>query len=259
MQKGKAILAAMTIAAVGSASADISLNFVENASNQNFAGGENIGALNSDSSYWNQNNAPTTGDFATGTLDNLIDGTGANSGASVAWTTGGTWYNSDGTADDQHKLNTGYLDDTVTSDPFGVRITLANIPYAEYRVYGLVGSDQATLGVRNAQVNGAWVSGDGSADIGNGYGTVEGNFAANGSYWTEIVSGSVDGNYWVSGPTSGSSLTIDVLGRYANGSPGASRGAITGIIIEQIPEPATLGMVAVFGGGILLIRRKFMI
>lgn len=33
----------------------------------------------------------------------------------------------------------------------------------------------------------------------------------------------------------------------------------TGVTLNVIPEPATLGMVAVFGGGILFIRRRFMI
>ncbi|MCK4563543.1 MAG: PEP-CTERM sorting domain-containing protein, partial [Verrucomicrobia bacterium] len=90
----------------------------------------------------------------------------------------------------------------------------------------------------------------GSTTIGMGYGRIDDNNTANGSFWTQIVSGSVTGNYWTI-ETSGSTLTLDVLARN-----GGDRGAITGVIIEQIPEPATLGMVALFGGGLLFIRRK---
>ncbi len=253
MRKRNITAATLVIAAlaVGSASASvISVNFVENASNQIFAGGENIGPLATDSSNWNSNETPDTGNFAAGTMGSLIDDTGANTGADIAWTTGGTYWQGDGTGDDQHKLSVGYLDDTATTGGYGVRITVANVPYAEYRVYGLVASDQATLGVQNANVNGTWVYGDGSTTIGMGYGRIDDNNTANGSFWTQIVSGSVTGNYWTI-ETSGSTLTLDVLARN-----GGDRGAITGVIIEQIPEPATLGMVALFGGGLLFIRRK---
>ena len=34
---------------------------------------------------------------------------------------------------------------------------------------------------------------------------------------------------------------------------------IDDVTVSAIPEPATLGMVAAFGGGILFIRRKLMI
>lgn len=43
--------------------------------------------------------------------------------------------------------------------------------------------------------------------------------------------------------------------------PATSSGSefyIDNVMIESIPEPATLGMVAVFGAGILVIRRRFM-
>lgn len=40
---------------------------------------------------------------------------------------------------------------------------------------------------------------------------------------------------------------------------GGAYAVFDGVTLEAIPEPATLGMVALFGGGILIIRRKFMI
>jgi len=40
---------------------------------------------------------------------------------------------------------------------------------------------------------------------------------------------------------------------------GTSDPLVTSFSIQTIPEPATLGMVAVFGGGIMFIRRRFML
>jgi hypothetical protein len=34
---------------------------------------------------------------------------------------------------------------------------------------------------------------------------------------------------------------------------------IDSVSLTQIPEPATLGLIAAFGGGIMFIRRRFMI
>ena len=70
-----------------------------------------------------------------------------------------------------------------------------------------------------------------SSDINSGDGVDEGNYV--------VFSG-------LSGDTQSITLTT------VNGNTG-----LGGFQIVAIPEPATLGMVAVFGGGILLIRRKF--
>ncbi len=39
---------------------------------------------------------------------------------------------------------------------------------------------------------------------------------------------------------------------------GSNRGSLNGIQLIAVPEPATLGMVAAFGGAVLFIRRRFM-
>ena len=87
-------------------------------------------------------------------------------------------------------------------------------------------------------------------------GSLVGNNAENGENWTQIDPGVVAGNYWTI-ETSGSTLTIDAYG-YDNTGSANARGSIAGVIVEQIPEPATLGMIAAFGGGLLAIRRKLM-
>jgi hypothetical protein len=35
-------------------------------------------------------------------------------------------------------------------------------------------------------------------------------------------------------------------------------GLINGFVLRSVPEPATLGLITAFGGGILFIRRRFM-
>lgn len=50
------------------------------------------------------------------------------------------------------------------------------------------------------------------------------------------------------------------VGSFAiEGQRRSSHTSITGLTFDAIPEPATLGMVAVFGGGILFIRRRLML
>ena len=251
-----------TALVVGSVSAGvISVNFAENY-NQGFAGGQNIGPLATDSANWNNTIIDGgTGTFNAGTLGNLKDDTGANTGAAITWSSANTWYNSDGTGDDDHKLSVGYLDDGTTTNLFGGAVsalmTIANIPYAEYRIYGLLASDDNggdAYSSRNFQVNGnyVWGAGDRNAKA-DAYGNINAANAATGNNWVEIEQGVTRGNYWTY-ETSGSSVVVNGIDRWDGG-----RASITGIIIEQIPEPATLGMLAVFGGGILFIRRKLMV
>lgn len=197
----------------------IAINFKEN-NNQNFAGGQLIGPTSLNSSGWNA----VLG--ASGTQSSLIDDAGDATGASLQWSSKNTWYNSDGTGDDQHKLSTGYLDDGT-----GVNVTISNIPYANYKVYGLIGSDQnggGSAGTVNFNVNGNWALGGNASTTAATWGTINSNQSANGSYWTEIVSGSVQGNYWIV-DTSGSTCTI--AGELKNGT---NRGSLAAVIIEEI-------------------------
>ncbi len=250
MRKRNITAATLVIAAlaVGSASAAIiSVEFNENPGNQIFVNGDLIGPLGTTSTNWNDTGAQD----AAGTINNLIDDTGATTGASVTWSSANTWYNSDGTADEQHMLSVGYLDDGGA----GLSITIANIPYAQYKVYGLYSTDAAgaadgaAITSGDFTVNGVYVYGGASAANPSAYGSIEDNNIANGEFWTENVPSVSIGNYWTFDETSG---TVNILG-FRNG---AARGTLSGVIIEQIPEPATLGMLAVFGGGILFIRRR---
>jgi len=255
MKKKIAVLmAALLVVATGYAGS-ISMNFTENPTNQIFDGGQNIGPLNTDSATWNHNSVLAEGsEYKAGTQSNLIDGTGAVTPVSVTWLSSNTWWNADGTGDDQAKLAVGYLDDGATSTGVGLVVTFENIPYAQYRVYGLTASDQNqytepfTYQSRNFNVNGAWVYDGGETVTALAYACIWDNNENNGQYWTPLIPGSnTAGNYWTI-VTSGSTLTISGLPR--NDS---ERGSLSAVIIEEIPEPATMMLLALGG---LVLRRK---
>ena len=205
----------------------ISLNFSENSANQGFTGGEQIGPLLTDSANWNTTNGAAV--LANGTLGSLIDDAGANTGASVSWGSGGVWFNGDGTADDEHKLAVGYLDDGETSPGVGINTTFSNIPYTNYRVYGLLASDQgAQYNTLDFTVNGTEVFG--AATTAPAYGTIGESMTQTGSFWS-LADGATRGNYWTF-DTTGSTLTVTAPPR-----DGASRASITGIIVRSLDVP----------------------
>ncbi|MEN6308592.1 MAG: LamG-like jellyroll fold domain-containing protein [Anaerohalosphaeraceae bacterium] len=231
-----AMLATVMLMSWQASAASISMNFVENATNQILTGGTPIGPIGTDGIYWNHNSTLGTGStYKSGTQANLIDDTGANTGVGVTWLCAGTWWTDEGTGSDETKLSVGYLDDGVTTDPYGVVVTFTNVPYARYRVYGMYASDtnQGTspyiVTMRNFEVNGVWVLGGNAATRAQAYGRTDRNFTANGAYWTEIEPGVV-GNYWTI-ETMGSTLTIKGLRRQ---DPG--RGSLSAVIIEELDK-----------------------
>ena len=165
----------------------IMVNFGQG-SGEAFAGGSLIGPNTSNSSYWN------SGTGASGSLTGLIDSGGSSTAANVTWSSSNTWSNSDGTADDEHKLSVGYLDDGDGSngDGKGVLVTISNIPFASYRVYGLFATDQngsGSSGTVNFNVNGTWALGGNASTTAAAWGSINANNTNNGSYWTQIVPG----------------------------------------------------------------------
>ncbi len=243
--KIKLLCIALTLvfAAGGAWAGTISLNFSENSGNQPFAGGALIGPLKTNSTYWNTTDTRATGDLVTGTKTGLIDGTGADTGASVEWDSSNTYWNHDGTGDDEHKLSVGYLDDWDSGNGNGPVITFSNVPYPVYRVYVLIASDQnqgstpPTFQYRNCRINGQWAFGGDASTTATAYGTINNNKTNNGEWWTEIVPGVKAGNYFTY-VTSGSTLSI-----VAQRNSGTQRGCITAVIIEELfvarnPDPA---------------------
>ncbi|MBI9019512.1 MAG: hypothetical protein JEZ07_19860 [Phycisphaerae bacterium] len=117
--------------AVSAQAASIAVNFAENAANQVFAGGQEIGPTNLDSALWNSTIDMDSGTLAAGTKANLQEDSGDPTTADVSWSSANVWHNGDGTGSDQAKLAVGYLDDGGSGNGF----TVTEIPYTIYNAY----------------------------------------------------------------------------------------------------------------------------
>ena len=202
----------------------ISINFAENPANQVFSGGQDIGPLETDSANWNSTLDRDDGNLGTGTKAALVDAFGVPTTADISWSSANTYWNSDGTGDDQAKLAVGYLDDGT-----GISITVSNIPYASYRVYGLVSSDMAWddpagFPSDNPLVNGIWAYGGDGNTVRTNYSSAWITKQETGLSWSE-GSDTVLGNYWTV-ETSGD-LTITI-------TKNLGRASISGLIIEEL-------------------------
>jgi len=209
----------------------IHIDFGEGGS-QTLTGGELIGPTAADSSNWNK----TSGN--SGSLGSLTDSTGASTGASALWNSSNAWRNNDSIANNEGRMAKGYLDDGTTSGGKGVRVTMNNIPYSSYRVYGLFASDQnqgsgGSCVMRNFDVNGTWALGGGASTTAAAWGTIGANSANNGAAWTRIVPGSVQGNYWV---VNSSGATCNIIGEVKGIFP-TTRASLSAVIIEDASTP----------------------
>jgi hypothetical protein len=224
-----AVLMGMSAVTVPAAAQSISLNFSENSANQVFTQSVPIGPLGTNSANWN--NTADVGSPAAGSMSNLKDETGATTAVSVTWNSTNTWFNSDGTADDEHRMSVGYLDDGdgPDNDGIGASVTFSNIPYTTYRVYGLLGSDQGNLyNTVDFTVNGVEVFG--AATTAPAYGNINTSLAQAGSFWS-LANGTTRGNYWTLDST-GSTLTISGFERAS-----ANRGSLGAVIIRDLSTP----------------------
>lgn len=187
---------------------------------------------------------------ASGTGQALVDDTGSATGATLDWSSPNTWTSGEGNGDTELALSHAYLDDGPSGANQGPSITVNNIPYNQYVVYGLFASGQnagGTVEMVDFTINGASLLGGGTATA---YGRVVDNRTNNSEAWTEIVNGSVIGNYWTFA-TTGSTLTVTNGGRN-----GAARGSITGLLIQQVPEPSSLAIFGLLSVALLATGRK---
>ena len=226
----RTITAAMLAVAVGSASASvISVNFTESASashaNQQMAAGTTAGLTGYVYANWNN----TAG--SSGTLGSLTDSDGITTAASVVWTSSNVW--GDGLANPDAnagigdaQMARGYCDDGAP----GMDWTVTGIPFAEYTVVLYLSTDGDGGIYLPFSVNGT-----SGSTTGDKHQYTNPNWDASNTIVFEGLSGD---------------LTVDGPAR-----DGASRGSVAGFQIAQIPEPATFGMVAIFGGGIIFLRR----
>lgn len=203
----------------------ISVNFTEVADrvNQQIAGTTAAGF----GGYTNWNNTAE----ASGTLGSLGDSDGNTTLASVTWSSSGVWGDGEANIDadlgiGDAQLARGYLDDgvpvswNVTGHGFAeydvVLYLSTDTPGDVYAPFNVNGTDYSTTGIKSQYTNPNW-------DDSN----------------TIMVTG-LTGD-----------LTVTGLPRV-----GGDRGSIGGFQIVQIPEPATFGMMAMFGGALVFMRRK---
>ena len=157
----------------------------------------------------------------------LLDDKGYATSINVSWTSPNTWRNTSSTATQDGRLVYGYLDDGVN----GNSVTVTNIPYASYNVYGIVASDNSLTpyNTQDFRVNSTYVFGGSVASSAPAFGSWE----ASGYQWVLIDSvNQRRGNYWKMTGLTGGTVTIT-----GSGAVFPNRGSLAGIIIEGNPVP----------------------
>lgn len=235
-----ALLAAALPCCAGAES--ISYNFSETSANTSQVLDDTTPKGPLGSTVWNDSYVVTSGSVTAGSEDGLVDGSGGATPASITWSSKNTWYGDGGTTSQSQKIVLGYLDDgdAGTGNP-GVFVTVSNIPYEKYNVYGIVASDHGsntTYTSKDFLVNGStWVFGGAAAATATAFASME---AASGNgTWTQIIPGTQTGNYWKISNLTSSTVTID--GEL--GVNNVARGSLAAIIIEDASDSDHDGMI----------------
>ena len=175
----------------------------------------------------------------------LADGT--QSGATVEWTSNGTWNTANGTATGDAKLMNGYIDAIGADDPVS-RVSFSGLPdVGEYSAIVYFGSDgngrtgELTDGTTTYSFSTFSNDPDGSG----------GFDASDYVQTTDTAMGFPESNYAIFGNLTGSTWSVEVL-------RGSNNAGIHGVQLIGIPEPAAMSLLlgaAAFGFGFVRRRR----
>jgi hypothetical protein len=193
------------------------------------------------STAWNN-----TGAGVTGTLAALVSDAGPTA-ASVTWAANGVWtaHDTPAGADGNQVLTNGYLDDTAPAGDtqIGTTVSFNNLPFiGPYDIYVYYGSDGNDRTGTITASNSATVY-----NIATNTNPFDGTF----TQATPDADGAADdGEYALFQGVTGNTVTI-------TGLRGSNNIGIHGVqLVGTIPEPASLGLLAVGGLGLLARRRR---
>ncbi|MFC4992321.1 PEP-CTERM sorting domain-containing protein [Rubritalea tangerina] len=232
------IFAFLGLASSSAIAASVAINFsTERVADDDLFDTSLTGPTNISGTNWNH-----TANNASGTINNLIDDTGASTTVSLSYSSQNTWSNNAGTANNNKKLSVGYLDDSGA----GPNITLTGLSSlggSSYNVYIILGSDSGNGGTYTSEditLNGVGIIGQSFTALGHHA------FGAGSAPWIQATA-SVTGDY-ILGSANTDTLTITNAG-------GTGRGSIAGVIVEAVPEPSSTALLGI-AGCLLVIRRR---
>lgn len=177
----------------------------------------------------------------------LNDDAGTATTASMTWSSANIWTSGVGNGSNDKIILHPYLD-----DGSGVTVTVTNIPFAQYNVYGIIANADGSYTSTDFNVNnGTWAFGGSAAADG----LAQTNIDALSGSWVQATT-TTRGNYWKVENQADSTLSIQGIARGFGGNAPAQRGSLAGIVIEEVPEPASALLLGFGGLALLFVRRK---
>ncbi len=259
LAKQRAMLLSFGIAAATASASIITVNVTDGGSGAGDASASNIAGV-VPGAYIETVSHGATARNDTDT-SNLRDTTGSFSGVSMAvsagtfnaggYAGGGTSGFNAGIANQSDRMMQNYSDTsdgTLTFSGLTAWLTATGASSYDVYVYSDRPYSQITRGAFTVDSQTYWLATDGADNAHTG------PFKLSTATTAAAATADTAANYVKVSGLTGNSFDLNVARNAAEGGTGWID--LSGIQIVAIPEPATLGMVAAFGGGLLFIRRK---